>query len=79
VKGHAEKLDREPDKYARLHILADEICDEIRAAATGTTGARGSCGMWSPETCALFIRGVKITSHMEEILACQILDGNMQK
>jgi hypothetical protein len=66
VKVHAEKLKREPDKYERLNIMADEICDEIRAGATGTTGARGSCGMWSSEICALFIRGMKITSHMKE-------------
>jgi hypothetical protein len=58
--------------------MADEICDEIRAAATGITGARGSCGMWSSETCALFIRGVKITSHMKERLTRQLLDGDMQ-
>jgi hypothetical protein len=78
VKGHADKLDREPDKYERLNILADEICDEIRAAATGITGARGSCGVWSSETCPLFIRGVKITSHMKEILTRQLLDWDMQ-
>jgi hypothetical protein len=77
VKGHVEKLDREPDKYERLNILADEICDQIRAAATGTTGARGSCGMWSSETCALFIRVVKITSHMKERLTRRLLDGYM--
>jgi hypothetical protein len=78
VKGHADKLDREPDKYERLNILADEICDDIRAASTGIMGARGSCAMWSFETCALFIRGVKITSHMKERLTHQLLDGDMQ-
>jgi uncharacterized protein YozE (UPF0346 family) len=78
VKGHADKLDREPDKYERLNILADEICDDIRAAATGITGARGSCGMWSSETCALFIMGVKITRHMKERLTRQLLDGDME-
>jgi uncharacterized protein YozE (UPF0346 family) len=75
VKGHADKLKREPDKYERLNIMADEICDEIRAAATGT---RGSCGMWSSETFALFIKGVKITSHMKERLTHQLLDWDMQ-
>jgi uncharacterized protein YozE (UPF0346 family) len=74
VKGHADKLYREPDKYEQLNILADEICDNIWAAATGITGARGSCGMWSYETCALFIRGVKITSHTKERLTRQLLD-----
>jgi hypothetical protein len=78
VKGHPDKLEREPDKYERLNIMADEICDGIRAAATGITGARGSCGMWPSETGALFIRGVKITSHMKEILIHQLLDGDMQ-
>jgi hypothetical protein len=27
VKGHADRLDREPDNYERLNILADEICN----------------------------------------------------
>jgi hypothetical protein len=77
VKGHADKLDIESDKYERLNILADEICDDIRAAATGITGARWSCDMWPSETCALFIRGVQITNHMKEILIKQLLDGDM--
>jgi hypothetical protein len=46
VKGHADKLDREPDTYERLTILPDDFRDDIRAAATGITGARGSSGMW---------------------------------
>jgi uncharacterized protein YozE (UPF0346 family) len=79
VKGHTYKFDREPDKYERLNILADKMCDDIRAATTGITGARGSCGMWPSETCALFIMGVKITSHMKERLTQHILDGDMQK
>jgi uncharacterized protein YozE (UPF0346 family) len=66
VKGQADKLEREPDKYERLNSMADEICDEIRASAMGITGARGSCGMWYSETFALFIRGVKITSHIKK-------------
>jgi hypothetical protein len=78
VKGHTDKLYREPDKYEGLNILADEICDDIWATSMGITGARGSCAMWSSETCALFIRGVKITSHMKERLTCQLLDGDLQ-
>jgi hypothetical protein len=35
--------------------------------------------MWPSETCALFIRGVKITSHMKERLTQQLIDGGMQK
>jgi hypothetical protein len=57
VKGHADKLDREPDKYEGLNILADEIWDDVRVAATGIMRARGSCGMWLSETCAFFFRG----------------------
>jgi hypothetical protein len=34
--------------------------------------------MWSSETCALFIRGVKITSHMKERLTRRLLDGDME-
>jgi hypothetical protein len=78
VQGHAEKLDRETDKYERLNILADEICDCIRATSTSIMGERGSCAMWSSETCALFVRGVKITIHMKERLTRQLLDGDMQ-
>jgi hypothetical protein len=77
VKVHAEKLDRELDNYERFIFLADEICDGIRAAATVITGERGSCGMWPSKTCALFIRGVKITSHMKERLTHKLLDGDM--
>jgi hypothetical protein len=65
---------REPDKYERLDILADKTCDDIQAVATGITGARGSCGMWPSETCALFIRGALITSHTKERLTQQPLD-----
>jgi hypothetical protein len=48
------------------------------AVATCITGARGSCGMWSSETYALFIRGVKIASHIKDRLKRQLLDGDMQ-
>jgi hypothetical protein len=78
LKDHADKFERELDKYERLNIMADEICDQIRVAATGSTGARGSCGMWYSETCALFIRGVSITSHVEERLTRQLLNGDVQ-
>jgi hypothetical protein len=37
LKGHADKFDREPDKYERLNILAGKICDDI----------------WGPEACGL--------------------------
>jgi hypothetical protein len=76
VKGHKYKLDRELDKYERLNIY---ICDDIRAAATGITGERGSCGMWPFERCALFVRGAKITIHMKERLTQHLLDGDMKQ
>jgi hypothetical protein len=79
LEGQAEKLDREPDKYERLNILADGICDDIRAAATGITGTRGSCGMRPSETCVLFIRDVKVKKRMKEILTQQLIDGDIQK
>jgi hypothetical protein len=79
VKGHAYTLDREPNKYECLTILADELCDDVRASATGILDARGSCGMWLSETCALFIRGVKIMSHMKACLTQQLLDGDMKE
>jgi hypothetical protein len=38
-----------------------------------------SQGFLPSETCALFIRGVKIMSHMKERLTQQLLDGDMQE
>jgi hypothetical protein len=76
VKGHADKLDRELNTYERLNILDDEICDDIRVAATGITGQEGP----APCDCLkhAFIRGARITSHMKEILTSRLLDGDMQ-
>jgi hypothetical protein len=79
VKGHADDLDREPTKCERLNIVADEICDVVRATAQGPYGAKPNCGMWPNERCALFIRGVKITSSWKERLAQQLLDGYLQE
>jgi hypothetical protein len=45
VKGHADDLDREPTKYERLNIVADEICDVVRALALGPFGAKPNCGL----------------------------------
>jgi hypothetical protein len=36
VKGHEDQLEREPEKYERLHIMAHEICDEVWVAAMGS-------------------------------------------
>jgi hypothetical protein len=35
--------------------------------------------MWTSETCALFIRGVKITSHTKQHLTQHLLDGDIQE
>jgi hypothetical protein len=79
VKGHADDLDRELTKYERLNIVADIICDVGRATAQGPYGARPKCGLWSNERCALFIRGVKITTNWKERLTQQFLDGDIQE
>jgi ribonuclease HI len=63
VKGHTDDLDREPTKCERLNIVADEICDVVRALAQGPYGVKSNCGLWTNERCALFIRGIKITSN----------------
>jgi hypothetical protein len=68
VKGNADDLDREPTKCESLNIVADEICDVVRALAQGPYGAKPNCRLWSNERCALFIRGIKITSNWKEKL-----------
>jgi ribonuclease HI len=30
VKGHADKLNRDPTKFERMNIVSDELCDVIR-------------------------------------------------
>jgi hypothetical protein len=70
VKGHADDLNRELTRAERLKI-ADEQCDVVRLHASGTRSARSSAGLWDGETCALFIRGSKITSCMKERLTQQ--------
>jgi hypothetical protein len=62
-----------------LSIVAEEICDVIRATAQGPYGARPNCGMWPNEICALFIRGVKIKSNCKERLTQQLLDVDLQE
>jgi hypothetical protein len=78
VKGHADDLDREPKKCERLNIVADEIGDVVRALALGPFGAKPNCGLWPNERCALFIRGMNITSNWKERLTQQLLDGDLQ-
>jgi hypothetical protein len=79
AKEHADELDREPTKCERLNIVADEICDVVRATAQGPYGVRPNCGMWPNERCVIFIRGVKIKSNWKERMTHQLLDGDLHK
>jgi ribonuclease HI len=79
VKGHADDLDREPTKCERLNIVAEKICDVVRASAQGTYRAKPNCVLWPNERCALFIRGIQITSNWKERLTQQLLDGDLQE
>jgi hypothetical protein len=78
VKGHANDLDREPTKCESLNIVADEICDVVRALVIGPFGVKPNYGLWPNERCALFIRGIKITSNWKERPTQQLLDGDLQ-
>jgi hypothetical protein len=66
VKRHAGDLNRELTQAERLNVIADEQCDVVWLHASGTWSARSSAGLWDSETCALFIRGIKITSRMKD-------------
>jgi hypothetical protein len=79
VKGHTGDLDREETKCECLNIVAEEICDVVRATAQGPYGAERNCGLWPNLRCALFTRGVKITSNWKEKLTQQDLDGDLQE
>jgi hypothetical protein len=78
VKGHADDLNRELTRAERLNVISDEQCDVVRLHASGTRSARSSTGLWESETCALFIRGSKITSRMKERLTQQLLDADLR-
>jgi hypothetical protein len=78
VKGHADDLNRELTRAERLNVIAYEQCDVVRLHASGTRSARSSAGLWHSETCALFIRGSKITSRMKEQLTQQLLDADLR-
>jgi hypothetical protein len=79
VRGHADSLDRETTREERANITADELCDIIRATATGKHRARPNCGLYPVERCALFIKGTKITSNWKEWLTQQLLDGDLRE
>jgi hypothetical protein len=78
VKGHADDLNRELTRAGRLNVISDEQCDVVWLHANGTRRARSSAGLWDSETCALFIRGSKITSRMKERLTQQLLDADFR-
>jgi hypothetical protein len=77
VKGHADDLNHKLNREERLNVIADEHCDLVRQQARGPRSERSSAGLWDSETCALFIRGSKITSRMKERLTQQLLDGDL--
>jgi hypothetical protein len=79
VKGHTDDLDREPTKCEPMNIVADEICDAVRATAQGPYGAKTNCGMCPNEICDLFIREIKVTNNWKERLTQQLLDGDLQE
>jgi hypothetical protein len=78
VKGHDDDLNRELSRAERLNVIEDEQCDIVRLHASGTWSARSSSGRWDSETCALFIRGRKITSRMKERITQQLLDADLR-
>jgi hypothetical protein len=57
-------------------VIADEQL--VWQQAIGQRSARSSAGLWDSETCDLFIRGGKITSHMKERLTQQLLDAYLR-
>jgi hypothetical protein len=78
VKGHADDLNGEMNHAERLNVIADEQFDLVQQQARGPRSARSSTGLWDSETCALFIQGSKITSHMKERLTQQLLDDDLR-
>jgi hypothetical protein len=65
VKGHADDLNRGLNRAERLNVIADKQCDIVMQQASGPRSARSCAGLWDSETCAIFIRGSKITSCMK--------------
>jgi hypothetical protein len=65
VNRHSDDLNRELNRAERLNVIADEPCDIVRQHAGGPRSARSSAGLWESETCAMFIRGIKIMSRMK--------------
>jgi hypothetical protein len=59
-------------------MIEDKQCDIVRQQANIPRSAMSSAGLWDSETCALLIRGSKITSRMKERLTQQLLDGDLR-
>jgi hypothetical protein len=78
VKGHADNLNRELNHAERIKATAYEDCDIVSQQASVPRSARSYAGLWDSETCALFIRGSKITSRMKERLTQHLLDGDLR-
>jgi hypothetical protein len=79
VNGHAKDLNRYPAKLEWMNIVADDLCDVIRKISRGPFVTRSKCGIWPSERCALFVRGVKVTSNWKERLTHQLLAGDLQE
>jgi hypothetical protein len=78
VKGHADDLNLELNRAEPLNMISDEQCDVVWQHSSGLRSARSPAGIWDSETCALFIRGSKITSRMKERLTQQLLDSDLR-
>jgi hypothetical protein len=65
VKVHTDGIKCELSRTKRLKVIADEQCDLVCHEANGPRSARSSGGLWESKTCALFVRGSKITIHMK--------------
>jgi hypothetical protein len=59
-------------------VIADGYCDIVRHQVSCPRSAMSSTGLWDSETCAIFIRGSKITSRTKERLTQQLLDGDLR-
>jgi hypothetical protein len=62
----------------RLNMIGYTLFDLVHQQANGPRSARSSTDLWDSETCALFIRGRKITRRMKERLRQQLLDGYLR-
>jgi hypothetical protein len=59
-------------------VIAEKQCDLVQQQVVGPRSVRSSAGLWDSDTCALFVRGIKITSRVKERLTQQLLDGYLR-